>query len=126
MSTTLTTLGPVATPALLASLLTLAWCIRVVRKTYNRRIRKLAALIGFVALYQGFRILLGKGLVGIPAVSNVAEVGDAIMILICVLSLVLIQHHNVEDKCTHMRLRLAEANGTKPVSGASLPDSIVR
>jgi hypothetical protein len=116
--------NPMAAVALLLSLATMLWCIRLLRSQHTRMDRYLMSFLGLIALYQGLRILQDNGFWSLgPNLHTISGFADAAIASLYLVSTSIFQISSKDRHNTKLQLRVVEAQhpslrGTISFTGA--------
>ncbi len=103
--------NPVAGCSLLATLATLFWCLRLVRRVHTKMERYMMGILGLIAMYQGLHILETTGFWSWPpkfqGIGGAVDMTVAAMCLVCAL---ILQVASADRHNTKLQLRVVEAN----------------
>ena len=95
-------LDPMSGFALLVTMGTIAWGIRLLRRVRGTYDRLLVASVGFVSAYQGLRLIMEP--------NGWAWAINACGVAVCLAAMTVLRRLASEHQCAEMALRLAEAN----------------
>jgi hypothetical protein len=91
-----------------ACLLTIGWCLILLRRLKEKRIRLLVGFLGLMCACQGMRQLREAGIWTQPEVHALVNVIDLVVTVLCFISLIVLRLHHAEHRSTKVRLRLVD------------------
>jgi uncharacterized membrane protein len=97
-----------------ASLVTITWCIALLRLRHARQERFLVGFIGLLSVYQAMRISQDIGIWKAAVNPLLASMATLVVTLIFLVALLVVHLFGSELWCTRMQLRVAEANQVLP------------
>lgn len=109
--------NPMAAVALLFTLATLGWCLRLLPRQKTRVDRMLMTMLGFMAVYSGLRILWDNGFVSsTPSLQGIHAAADAAVAALYFAGALIIQISNSDKMKLRIHLRIAEAEQSQPMA----------
>lgn len=119
--------NPFAGLALLITLGTLFWCLKLVQRQHTKMDRYLMALLGLIAMYQGLHIVQNAGFWSLgEKMQNINSVVDMTVAALYLVSTLILQISCAERHNTRIQLRVMEANQPAPRPSKPLPSTTER
>lgn len=119
----LTKSNPVAGFALIASLATLFWCLKLLRRVCTKMERYMMGILGLIAMYHGLHILQAEGFWTPPQYPGVTGAVDMSISGMCLACALILQVFSAERHSARIQLRVAQVNLAPVGAGYSgLPD----
>ena len=113
----------------LLCLATILWCIFLIRRQRNGLDKALTALLGFIAVYEGLRVLRDSGFVPLSGFRTLEGWVDLASAFLYVVAAFILKTSSTDRAAIKVHLRLAEAEEkTMDLGGAAmaaLPESLL-
>ena len=100
------------TVTLAACLITIGWCLVLLRRLQDKRIRLLVGFLGLMSVCPGTRLLRGAGVWAGLEVDLILNVVDLGVTVLCFVSLFVLRLHHAEHRTNKVMLRVKEASGS--------------
>lgn len=116
--------APLAAVALLITLGTIFWCLRLLRLQRTRLDRFLMGLLGLIATYQGLRLLRDAGFWSPVTPDKLNSFADVTVSILYLISTLILHLSSADRMNTRMRLRVVEADQRLPNLLKLMPASV--
>ena len=105
--------------SIVACLITIAWCLVLLRRLRDKRIRLLVGFLGLMCVCQAMRLLREAGIWVKPEVHMIVDVIDFAVTVLCFVSLFVLRLHHADHRTTKVMLRVSEASTNRVPAGAA-------